>query len=311
MQEPDGTLAAPVSYATAATFSHLPETVAIGDLTGDNRNDVVVGHSGLGVELFPQLANRTLGAPTLTPTVNSNKIRIGQLSDDTRLDVAGVGWGTDTVSVLLQDRRGGLLAPVDFPVQHDGYDDLEIANVSGDKRAEIIVMSGQGLVPDVTVLRRTGNGRFGQGTEYPLGHSANAIGVGDANGDGRTDVVVASGGNRPRSTVSVLAQTSKKKLAAPVPYASYDRPGPVEVADVTRDGRADVVVAHNSWSRVGVYEQRADGTLGAERLLVVPYGNYDPHGLAVGDINSDGVPDIAIADSNNGLVVLRNFRVEE
>src|SRR3954452_9631552 len=68
-----GTLAAPISYATAGTYSDLPETVDIGDVNGDGRQDVVVGLSGLGVQLFPQAADGTLGAPTLVPSADSNK----------------------------------------------------------------------------------------------------------------------------------------------------------------------------------------------------------------------------------------------
>ena len=34
--------------------------------------------------------------------------------------------------------------------------------------------------------------------------------------------------------------------------------------------------------------------------------SFDPHGLAVGDVNGDGWLDLAIAAPNNGLVVLRN-----
>ena len=73
----DGTLAAPVTYATAGSYGQRPETVDIGDVNGDGRPDVVVGLSGLGIQLFAQTADGTLAAPVLVPSVDSHKIAIG------------------------------------------------------------------------------------------------------------------------------------------------------------------------------------------------------------------------------------------
>ena len=70
----DGTLAAPVTYATAGSYGQRPETVDIGDVNGDGRPDVVVGLSGLGIQLFAQAADGTLAAPVLVPSVDSHKI---------------------------------------------------------------------------------------------------------------------------------------------------------------------------------------------------------------------------------------------
>ena len=72
------------------------------------------------------------------------------------------------------------------------------------------------------------------------------------------------------------------------------------------DGRADVVAEHSGWNEVGVYRQRADGTLASEDLYSAPYGGWNPNGLAVGDFTGNGTPDVAVADVNRGLVVLRN-----
>jgi len=310
LQSADGTLSAPTSYATAATYTNRPESVAVGDITGDGRADVVVAIDGVGVQVFPQLAGGALGQPTMYASTDTNKIRLGQLNGDDRLDVAGIGWGTNTIGVLLNDGHGGLSAPVSYPVQHGGYDDLEIGDVTGDGRDDLVVMSGQSYaVPNVSVLAQLASGGFGSATPYVVAPNTNTqgIGVGDVTGDGRNDVVVSYGGNRPTSTIGVLAQTAGGTLAGVQSYPSYDIPEPVDVADVDLDGRPDVVVLHGGWDEAGIYRQQANGTLAPEDLYAIPYAtHYNPHGLAVGDINGDGAPDIVIADYNNGLVVLRN-----
>lgn len=309
-QQSDGTLAAPVSYATAAAYNNGPYSVAAGDLTGDGRNDVVVGLNGLGVQVFPQQLSGELGAPTLHSTPDGRLVRLGRLDGDPYLDVAAAGWGTNTVSVLRGDGAGGLQAPVQYPAQHAGYDDLEVGDVTGDGRDDIVVMSGQVYaVPNLSVLAQLPGGGFSAAAEYRVGANVNTsgIGIGDVTGDGRQDVVASYGGNRPSSYVAVFAQTAAGTLAAPVSYTSYDIPEPVDVADFDLDGRKDVVTLHGGWLDAGLYRQVAGGSLAAEELSPLPYAShYEPHGLAVGDLDGNGSPDLALADYNNGLVVLRN-----
>ncbi len=299
-QDADGTLLPPVSYPTAAIYTHRAESVAVGDITGDGRADVVLGIAGSGVQVFPQLVNGTLDAPILYATGDSLKIRLGRLNGDGRLDVAGVGWGTNTVSILYNDGHGGLLSPVSYAAKHAGYDDLEVADVSGDGLDDLVVMSGQVYSsPNISVLAQKASGGFGTAAEYGVGGSnlTHGIGVGDVNGDGRKDVVASYGGNWPSSFVAVFAQTSAGTLAAPVSYPSYDIPEPVDVAELDLDGRADVVTLHGGFVAAGVYRQQAGGTLAPEELYPIPYAShYNPHGLAVGDINGDGAPDVVEAD---------------
>ena len=308
-QTSGGALAAPVSYASAAGSSDL-DSVAVGDITGDGRKDVVVGSDRTGVQVYPQLSTGTLGSPTLYPTANGRQVRLGQLNGDGRLDVAAIGWGTNTVSVLLNDGAGGLQAPVEYAAQHGGYDDLEVGDVTGDARADLVVMSGQlYAIPNVSVLPQLAGGGFGSPATYSVGPNVltSGIGVGDVTGDGRNDVVASYGGNRPGSNVAVFAQTAAGTLAPPVSYPSYDIPEPVELADLDLDGRTDVVTLHGGWNRAGLYRQTAGGGLGAEELYPIPYAShYEPHGVALGDLDANGSPDVALADYNNGLVVLRN-----
>jgi fibronectin type 3 domain-containing protein len=303
-QRADGTLSSPISYPTAARGSNRPQSVAIGDITGDGKADVVVGIAGLGVQVFPQLASGSLGSPAMTSTGNSFKIRLGQLDGDARLDVAGVGWGTNTVSVLLNDGNGGLRTPIQYAAQHDGYEDLEIADVTSDGRDDLIVMSGQGLVPNISVVAQLATGGFGPAAEYRVGTNllTNGIGVGDVTGDGRNDVVAGYGGNG--AFVAVFAQTASGTLAGPVSYPSYDFPEPVDVADLDVDHLGDALAIHSA--SVGVYRQLKDGTLSTEERYPIPASAHDPHGLAIGDVNGDSAPDVVLADNRYGLVVLLN-----
>ncbi len=305
-QRADGTLAAPAWYATAGTYGNRPQSVAVGDVTGDGRADVVVGLSGLGVQVFAQ-SSGVLSAPSFVPTPDGHKIRLGKLDADADLDIAGVGWGTNTVTVLLNDGTGHFASSRVYAAQHSGYEDLEVGDVSGDGRADIVVMSGQlYATPNLSVLAQTANG-FAAPAEYRVGANVNTqgIGIGDVTGDGRSDVVASYGGNRPSAFIAVFAQTAAGTLASPVQYTSYDIPEPVDVADLNLDGKADVVTVHGGWLRAGIYLQGAGGTLGPEELTEIPYAShYNPHGLAVGDVDADSSPDVVIADSNNGLVIL-------
>jgi hypothetical protein len=72
--------------------------------------------------------------------------------------------------------------------------------------------------------------------------------------------------------------------------------GGVETADVNRDGRLDVIVAERFSDTVAVFLGNGDGTLGARHSFSAGPGPVD---IAVGDLNRDGKPDLAIADASD------------
>jgi hypothetical protein len=310
-QGSDGLLQSPVSYATAGSYTQRPESLAIGDVTGDGLGDVVVGLDRYGIQVFPGQADGTLGTASFTATSDSTRIRVGHLDGDDRVDVVGIGWGSDTVSVF--HNSGGALGSAQvYPAVHNGWDDLEVGDVNGDGRADIVVMSGQGSGPNLSILHQAGDGTFGPAEERSVYDPVltHGVGVGDTNGDGRADIAASYGGNSPSSRMALWVQLADGTLDLPVIHDSYDIPEPVEVADLDLDGRADVVTLHGGWLRAGVYLGRTDGTLQQEQLFAIPYAShYNVHGLAIGDVNGDGWPDVVAADYNNGLIVLSNSAV--
>jgi len=314
LQTPEGTLSGPVKYPAGNG-----ESIDIADLNNDGKNDVVVTTSN-AIGVFLQRQDGSLNPMISYPSNHSNptntyKVRTGDFNHDGLTDVVSIDWGSrsDDVDIYVQNDTGTLNPPVTYRVLHAGYDDLEVGDVNDDGLTDIIVMSGQSYAYDnIGILIQTSEGLFDTPVYYDIGLNANTRGVavGDVNNDSLEDIVVTYGGNKPSSFISVFQQSNTQTLGPPVPYSSYDIPESVEIADVNQDGQNDVIVLHGGWMKMGVYLQKPDGALDTELLFPIPYAShYNPHGLAVGDLNADGSPDIAIADYNNGLVLLYNASV--
>ena len=305
LQNPDGTLATRVKYP----LGENPQSVAIGDVNGDGLNDVVAA-IGTGIGVLTQNVPGRLDPMVLYPTSDSLRVKIADLDNDGRLDVVGIGWGTDTASVLRQGINGTLAAPVVYSVPHAGYDDLEVGDVNGDGLSDVVVMSGQAYaVPNFSVLYQQANGTLGGLTSRNVGTNqlAGGIGVGDVTGEGRNDVVVAmnwAGGGTPSIAVFPQLANGTLPLTPSAVLPTYSYPEPLEVGDVTGDGRADVVLFDDS-VMIGVYPQLPGGQLGGEELYPFPYATHlNRHGIAIGDVNGDGRNDVVAANYNYGLVVL-------
>jgi len=243
------------------------------------------------------------------PTANAYKICVGDFNHDGLTDVAGIGWSSGQVDVFPQRLDGTLLFSAQFTANYGGYNDLKSGDVNGDGLADIVVMSGQSYaIPNLGVLLQT-NGGFAPVSYYRIGpnQTTTGMGIGDVNGDGRNDIVVSYGGNRPYARIGVFLQQPSGMLSLGSTNASYDIPEPVVIADVDLDGRQDVVTLHGGWQRLGIYFQTSLGSLATEQLYSIPYASdYNLNGLAIGDVNGDGMPDAVIADYNHGLVVLTN-----
>jgi hypothetical protein len=127
--------------------------------------------------------------------------------------------------------------------------------------------------------------------------------VGDVNGDGTPDYIFATGPGVPFQ-VAVLSGTDLGVLVAPFePFDDFTAGGFVSAGDFRRSGRAQIVVTPDraGGPRVSIYEL----TPGAGLTREANYFTLDSSfrgGLrtAVGDLNDDGVPDLAISAGFGG-----------
>ena len=125
-----------------------------------------------------------------------------------------------------------------------------------------------------------------------LGYCQNhQVAIGDLNGDGKPDVVVA---NPSLNNVGVFLNTGNGTLGPGAFLAVAGRPDSVSLADVNSDGHLDLllVVVGSGTSQLQV--MLGDGKGGFAAAVAVPTGSAQPAtNTVIADFNGDGIPDIA------------------
>ena len=300
-QQRDGSLGTPSQLTTRGAYgSHMG--IALADLDGDGDLDAAVTTKA-GVEIYRQ-GPEGLAYGWTAPVAEGRDLRLVDVSGDGLADL--VVNAQDGIHVWWQVNGDLMPSPAGEHLGTSFRTEVEVGDVTGDGRADLVAATGGTL----EVYAQQPDRSFAAPVAYASGGTApwdtvNGIAIGDTNGDGLADVHASVGGNSPNAWVVTRAQLSDGTLAKPWVRTSYDIPESLEVADVTGDGRQDLVTLHGGWNRMGVYDS-TPGTAPTETLFPIPYAShYKAQGLAVGDVTGDGRADAAVADYNNGLVLLR------
>jgi hypothetical protein len=257
----------PVTYSTAA---YNAVSVALADVNGDRIPDIVVADEC-----------QTLGHSQCVGETGAVSVLMGN-GDGTFQAASVYGTGGDyAFSVAIGDLTGA------------GVSDAVVANGALD--------DGN---PSAAVLPANGNGGFQSANSYSTGGiQSNSVVIGDVNGDGILDLVVANfscGCYPDEGEVAVLLGNGDGTFR---PVVLYDSGGEgaysVALADLRGTGILDVVVANSvPGSAVDVLLGNGDGTF-------QPAVAYLPHGLTpggasgaltIGDVNGDGIPDIVAVE---------------
>jgi len=300
----------PASFANATNFavgdkptSVDPISVAIGDINGDGKLDLVTANKGSrNVSLLLGNGNGTFQSATnLSAGSDLRSVAISDINGDSKLDLVTADWGSNDVSVFLGNGDGTFQSATNFPVlsrySRNSYPSyVESSDVNGDGKLDLVTANWGSN--DVSVFLGNGDGTFQSATNFPVGTGPRSVASGDFNGDGKVDLVAANSEGRD---VSLLLGNGNGTFQSATKLSVGIFPSSVVTGDVNEDGKLDLITAnYGSASKdISLLLGNDNGTFQSATNFPVLSGPLD---VATGDFNGDSLLDLVTANYNSANI---------
>ncbi len=219
-----------------------PLSLAIGDVNKDGVADIAVA-SGPTVKILNGKSGGTLATYTPFPSAKSVSVALGDVNGDGRSDLLAAAGGR--VDVYDGKTHALLVTLTPFGASYHGALSVAAGDVNHDGKADVIAGTGPGSTAQVVVLSLATGAAAPLETIAPFSpgfHGGVSVAAGDVDGDGKADVIVATGPGTP-GVIRVFSGATKTRLSSFSPYPSFTGGVTVSAADVNGDHRTEIVAA--------------------------------------------------------------------
>lgn len=318
-QLPNGAISRPTQIDLPFVDHVSSIGIELADLDGDGLHEIVVGHAGYdtGLMVIAKVGKDFVVTTKHSGSAEGTYLAAVDIDGDGHQDVFAQGWeyGAD---IYFGDGRGGISRVEHVDTSFAAYPTVEASDFTGDGRNDILVQTG-----DIVRIYPSDGGPISQSPSVIdlapyVTYDASGMAVADMNHDGRPDLVITDQGDRGiplPSGVRILYRgvgdgfSEMQYLITtgqdPTQLWITDTPAAVQVADVDGNGYPDIITMFSGWNRMGYFLQ---GPAGFDRLVTMithsdPWVNshYFDKSFAIADINSDGCPDIVLAEVSSSL----------
>jgi FG-GAP-like repeat len=288
------------------------------DVNEDGRPDLIVSNPEAGAVtiLLNDGGGRfhsAVGSP-FNSGPSPNDFAVSDFNHDGHRDLAVVNTQTPFISIFLGNGRGGFRAAPGSPIRTASYPHphgVAAADFTG--RGAIDLITDSWGHDQIEMLPGDGHGGFAHGGFIDVGKRPyQRLRSADLNGDGKADIVTT---NLDGDSATILLGDGHGGFheAPGSPVKTAPAPWAVEIADVNRDGKLDLVIipydrdAKTRGGAANVTVLLGDGSGRFTPLAGSPFllGNcVQPTALAVADLTGGQLLDIAVTCVNSSQLAL-------
>lgn len=263
------------------------DVLGLADMNNDGALDIVeAAYQGSGAQNVSIYINQGQSGFTriysaLGFVTEMNKVAIADLNNDGFRDIIVRENASGRLLAKLNNAGTTLGATIDTGISGDA--DFDAADMNGDGQADVVLTSS--MTNTIELRLGNGNGTFGNVTMLSSVAGVNAVALRDIDGDGDYDLVASNGVD---TQVRICAANGT--LGAAVTYNG----GGTDIVDINGDGFLDILGATTLFNN-------GNGTFSPQTMAYLPHED-----AAFGDIDGDGLVDIAGVWSDAGIAFLLN-----